>query len=111
MHAPGGNVMYYFILWIILDVSVFMDKLFCSSSLFFLHKDGNGASSSFFWVKPDRSLYPTERNELPTIQRLNNRYSLFAHVTEGNDVLELLRPGDVLVRYCLLAVRTVASFF
>ena len=51
-------------------------------------------------MKPDRSLYPTERNELPTIQRLNNRYSLFAHVIEGNDVLELLRPGDVLVRYC-----------
>jgi cyclophilin family peptidyl-prolyl cis-trans isomerase len=61
--------------------------------------DGNGASSCFFWVQPDKSQSPAERNSIPAIQRLNSRYSLFAHVVEGNDVLDLLRPGDVLLRY------------
>jgi cyclophilin family peptidyl-prolyl cis-trans isomerase len=58
-------------------------------------------SSSFFWVRPDRSRTPVsvgERHASPAINRLNNRFTLFAHVVEGNDVLELLRPGDVLLR-------------
>ena len=64
--------------------------------------DGFGDSlvsnvGSFFWVPPDRSLRVTEREALPAMRRLSGRCSLFAHVVEGNDVLELLRPGDVLL--------------
>lgn len=39
----------------------------------------------------------SERHVTPTIAKMNNRFSLFAHVVEGNDVMDLLRPGDVLV--------------
>ena len=60
---------------------------------------GDGASSSFFWCPPDRSRSVTERDSSPAIQRMNNRYSLFAHVVKGNDILELLQPGDILLRY------------
>ena len=60
------------------------------------------SSSSFFWVRPDRSravpMSVGERHASPAVNRLNNRFSLFAHVVEGNDVLELLRPGDILLR-------------
>ena len=66
---------------------------------------GDGASRSFFWCPPDRSRSVTERDASPAIQRMNNRYSLFAHVIEGNDILELLQPGDVLLR------SVVSSFF
>jgi hypothetical protein len=39
----------------------------------------------------------SERHLSPAISKMNNRFSLFAHVVEGNDVLDLLRAGDVLV--------------
>lgn len=58
---------------------------------------GDGASSSFFWVPPDRSLSVSERETSSAVKRLNSRCSLFAHVIEGNDILEMLKPGDVLV--------------
>jgi hypothetical protein len=57
---------------------------------------GGGASSSFFWVPPDRSLSVSEREASPAVKRLTSRCSLFAHVIEGNDVLEMLKPGDIL---------------
>ena len=31
------------------------------------------------------------------IQRINNRYSLFAYVVEGFDVLQSVGPGDIIV--------------
>ena len=58
--------------------------------------DGNTVGS-FFWVPPDRTFRVTERSILPAMRRLSGRCSLFAHVVEGNDVLELLRPGDVML--------------
>ena len=63
-------------------------------------QDGDGASSSFFYVSPspqseDLNLF--ERHTSPAIDRLNNYYSLFAYVIEGIDVLEQLKEGDVLV--------------
>lgn len=59
--------------------------------------DENGASSSFFWVQPNRALSVSERHSSSIISKMNNRFSLFAHVVEGNDVMDLLRPGDVLL--------------
>ena len=59
--------------------------------------DENGASQGFFWVQVDRSLSVSERHQSSVISKMNNRFSLFAHVVEGNDVMDLLRPGDMLV--------------
>ena len=59
--------------------------------------DENGASQGFFWVQVDRSMSVSERHQSPVISKMNNRFSLFAHVVEGNDVMDLLRPGDMLV--------------
>ena len=59
--------------------------------------DENGASQGFFWVQVDRSLSVSERHQSTVISKMNNRFSLFAHVVEGNDVMDLLRPGDMLV--------------
>jgi hypothetical protein len=39
----------------------------------------------------------SERHSSSIISKMNNRFSLFAHVVEGNDVMDLLRPGDVLL--------------
>lgn len=60
-------------------------------------QDSNGASSTFFWVRPDPTLTVSERHALPVIKRLNDRYALFAYAIEGLDVLEKLKVGDVLV--------------
>lgn len=60
--------------------------------------DANSASSGFFWLQPDKSMSVSERHMLPSIQRLNDRYALFAYAIEGLDVLEKLRPGDTLVK-------------
>ena len=60
--------------------------------------DGNGASASFFWVQPDRSVSISERHQLPVMQWVDGRYSLFAYAIEGLDVLEKLRDGDILLR-------------
>ena len=59
--------------------------------------DENGASQGFFWVQVDRSLSVSERHQSTVISKMNNRFSLFAHVVEGNDIMDLLRPGDMLV--------------
>lgn len=49
-------------------------------------------------MQPDRSLSISERHQLPVMQWLDSRYSLFAYAIEGLDVLEKLRDGDVLLR-------------
>jgi cyclophilin family peptidyl-prolyl cis-trans isomerase len=59
--------------------------------------DGNGASSSFFFVPPDRSITISERHLLPVVTRMNQRFSLFAHCIDGNDVLGQLKSNDVLL--------------
>lgn len=58
--------------------------------------DGNGASTSFFWLPLDRSKSLQQLHQSPVIQRLNNKYTLFAYVVEGNDILQQLQPGDIL---------------
>ena len=60
--------------------------------------DGNGASSAFFWIPPDRATAsPASRTEIPTIARLNTRFAAFAHVVEGTEILTKLRPSDNLL--------------
>lgn len=54
--------------------------------------DGNGASSSFFWVPPD-----VKGIEQSVLARLNSRFAAFAHVVEGADILLKLRPSDRIV--------------
>lgn len=61
--------------------------------------DGNGASGAFFCLPADRTRYRVgQLHELPAIQRLNNRFSLFAYAVEGIDALQQLQAGDFLVR-------------
>eukprot|EP00981_Chlorochromonas_danica_P001830 scaffold386_cov174-Ochromonas_danica.AAC.4 len=61
--------------------------------------DGNGASGAFFFLPADRAQYRVgQLHALPAIQRLNNRFSLFAYAVEGIDALQQLQAGDVLVR-------------
>jgi hypothetical protein len=59
--------------------------------------DNNGASTAFFWIPADSSQTLLERNSKILFSTLNNQFSLFAYAIEGNDVLESLRPGDVLI--------------
>jgi cyclophilin family peptidyl-prolyl cis-trans isomerase len=59
--------------------------------------DGNGGTGSFFWIPIDRTKTATERNADSVFQQLNNEYSLFGHVIEGNDVMERLKLGDILL--------------
>ena len=58
--------------------------------------DRNGASASIFFPKFDRQLSSSALDSLPVVQRLNNKYSLFAYVIEGEDLLEELSPGDLI---------------
>eukprot|EP01038_Epipyxis_sp_PR26KG_P006847 gene6847-9374_t len=60
--------------------------------------DRNGASSSIFWtrLKREDGQNLMDLHKLAAIQRLNNKYSLFAYVISGNDVLDRLRPGDII---------------
>ena len=58
--------------------------------------DRNGASVSFFFPQVDRKVPVSKLNELPVIQRLNNKYSLFAYAIDGEEVISRLRPGDVI---------------
>lgn len=59
--------------------------------------DRNGASSSIFWLPLDRSKSVQELHNSAIVQRLDSKYCLFAYVIEGNDILQQLRPGDLLV--------------
>lgn len=59
--------------------------------------DPNGASSDFFWLSTDRSASTESIKQKTWTKRLDEKYALFAHVIEGNDILEQLRPGDLLV--------------
>lgn len=52
----------------------------------------------------------SERHLSPAISKMNNRYSLFAHVVEGNDVLDLLRAGDVLVSAAVKGEESAGTF-
>jgi len=59
--------------------------------------DSNGASSSIFWIPADSTQTLLERNSKSLFSTLNNQFSLFGYVVEGNDVLENLKAGDILV--------------
>lgn len=58
--------------------------------------DNNGASTAFFWIPADQEQTVVERNAGSLFQHLNNQFCLFAYCIEGNNVLESLKPGDVL---------------
>lgn len=52
----------------------------------------------------------SERHLSPAISKMNNRFSLFAHVVEGNDVLDLLRPGDIMVSAVVKGEESAGAF-
>ena len=52
----------------------------------------------------------SERHLSTAISKMNNRFSLFAHVVEGNDVLDLLRPGDVMVSAVVKGEENAGTF-
>lgn len=59
--------------------------------------DRNGASSNFFFTPLNyTSTNVYQLNQLPIIQQLNSKYSLFAYVIEGYEVLDNLKPGDII---------------
>lgn len=68
-----------------------------SIGMFHSKGDNNAASSSFFWIPADQSTNVIERDSSLLFSQLNNQYSLFAYAIEGNDVLEKLQQGDLLV--------------
>jgi cyclophilin family peptidyl-prolyl cis-trans isomerase len=60
--------------------------------------DQNGASTAIFSAKLDRvAVRPTAMDKLPLLQRLDNRFSLFAYAVDGIEVLDQLEQGDILV--------------
>ena len=59
--------------------------------------DSNSGGSAFFSVPFDQSLSVYQRSQLPTMAKMNNKFSLFAFVVDGNDVLVNLKEGDLLV--------------
>lgn len=66
--------------------------------MYHVRGDGNGASSAFFWIPPDRAgISPSSRNEMPAVARMNTRFAAFAHVVEGSEILSKLRPSDILL--------------
>ena len=80
-------------------------------------KDVNGGSPAFFTVPFARDIRIGDRDRGDTMQRLNNKYSLFAFCVDGNDVLLNLKEGDVLVRaevergvYSLNKMQTIRDF-
>jgi peptidylprolyl isomerase len=54
-------------------------------------EDPNGGSSQFFFFLFEPELTPAGRN------LLDGRYSVFAYVTDGFEVLRQLRPGDKII--------------
>jgi peptidylprolyl isomerase len=52
--------------------------------------DPNGASSQFFFFLFERELTP------PGFNLLDGRYAVFGYVTEGTEVLETLKPDDII---------------
>ncbi len=46
--------------------------------------------------RPDQGVRELHRQ--PAVQRLNDRFSLFAYAIEGLDVMDRLREGDILLR-------------
>jgi hypothetical protein len=67
-----------------------------SVGMFHSKGDRNGASVSIFFPQVDGKVPVSKLNELPVIQRLNNKYSLFAYVIDGENIINRLRPGDIL---------------
>lgn len=57
--------------------------------------DRNGASASIFFPRFNRTMSIVEVDGLPVVQRLNNKYSLFAYVIAGEEVVEQLQTGDI----------------
>lgn len=59
----------------------------------------NDASSAFFWypVNHNASLTMNEIHEFPIIKRLDQKYSLFAYVIEGLDILPKLQHNDIIL--------------
>jgi len=58
--------------------------------------DPNGGSAGFFWVRTKKDSSLSEIHSSSNIQRLNSRYTLFAHIIEGLEVFQQLKPGDIL---------------
>lgn len=56
------------------------------------------ASSSIFWLPLARKpgFNTNKLNAQPLVQRMNNKFSLFAYVVDGGEVLRQLLPGDVI---------------
>jgi peptidylprolyl isomerase len=71
-----------------------------------LHDNGdrNGASASFFCIpKGSSGAAWEELRQNPILnEKLNQRFSLFAYIVQGRDVLERLRAGDVLKKVDVL---------
>ena len=62
-------------------------------------QSGNGASTSFFWTRWDPNLSIPKRAALSVTKRLDRKFSLFAYIVEGQDVLERsLRSGQCVVK-------------
>ena len=60
--------------------------------------DDEGGSSSFFCIPFDNTQSVTRRTKQVSMDRLNQKYTLFAFCVDGNDVLTNLREGDVLTK-------------
>jgi cyclophilin family peptidyl-prolyl cis-trans isomerase len=67
-----------------------------SVGMFHSKGDRNGASVSIFFPQVDRKVPVSKLNELPVMQRLNNKYCLFAYAIDGEDIIDRLRPGDII---------------
>jgi len=60
--------------------------------------DANEATGSLFWLPLDHCLNSVQAlAQQPLVRRLDSKYSLFAYVVQGGEVLPLLRAGDVVI--------------
>lgn len=71
-----------------------MNSLQTIGAIAFNHKvgDPNGSQGNFFLLRNKYQFKSTE-----AIARLDSRYSIFAYVIDGLDLLQTLQPGDIIV--------------